>query len=304
MNDEANLYTDLNESILRSLFDSSPQGVVVVREGEIIYINNALRKSVGIQSREGIPENIDELRGILSSGFQEDAKDRYSSILSGHVSTHQGKFEFIKENGEKNYLDISSNAITVNGKKYIIAYSIDVTGDKIAKDALTRERKAYSIIAEAALSTESVENLCESILEGLVSTLGFDLGTIRLYDEGDESLHLKAIVGLDEGDTPKVVHRDDPDFLVARTARTLSPLFTSDIEKTGESHERMSRAKQLKVRSLIFWPIIGSEHNLLGVINIAAREPKSLGQGDRTVFATIAGMFSTILERRNAEREL
>ncbi|MFW9794752.1 MAG: ATP-binding protein [Candidatus Thorarchaeota archaeon] len=171
-------------------------------------------------------------------------------------------------------------------------------------DMMARERKAYSIITEAALSTDSIENLCETILNGLVSTLGFDIGTIRLYDEKEQLLHLKASVGIEEGATPEAVHKDDPNFLVARTARTLSPLFTSDIEQSPESQDRMTRAKKLKVRSLIFWPIIGSEQTLLGVINIAAKEPKPLGQEDRTLFATIAGMFSTILERRYAEQEL
>ena len=176
--------------------------------------------------------------------------------------------------------------------------------DKISRDALATERKVYSIIAEAALSTESVEKLCDRILTGLVSTLGFDLGTIRLYNEKDQMLHLKATVGIKKGESPESVHIDDPKFLVARTARTMSPLFTPDIEQAPESQERMSRAKELKVRSLIFWPIIGSEKNLLGVINIAAKDAKPLEQEDRIVFTTLAGMFSTILEKRYAEQEL
>lgn len=179
-----------------------------------------------------------------------------------------------------------------------------VDDEQISRDALTRERKAFSIITEAALSTESIENLCERILTGLVSTLGFDIGTIRLYNEKDEMLHLIASVGIKEGETPISIHKNDPNYLVARTARTMSPLFTSDILQSPESQDRMTRAKELNIRSLIFWPIIGSENNLLGVINIAAKNLKALNQEDRSVFATIAGMFSTILERRNAEQEL
>ncbi|MHA1943784.1 MAG: ATP-binding protein [Candidatus Thorarchaeota archaeon] len=176
--------------------------------------------------------------------------------------------------------------------------------DKISRDVLATERKMYSIIAEAALSTENIEKLCDRILTGLVSTLGFDLGTIRLFDETDQMLHLKATKGIEKGETPESVHIDDPKFLVARTARTMSPLFTKDIEQSPESQERMGRAKELKVRSLIFWPIISSEKTLLGVINIAARDTKPLRQEDRIAFTTIAGMFSTILERRSAEQEL
>jgi PAS domain S-box-containing protein len=111
-------------------------------------------------------------------------------------------------------------------------------------------------------------------------------------------------VGLDEEETSAAVQIDDPNFLVARTARTMSPLFTEDIDKSPESKDRMARARELGIHALIFWPIIGSEQNLLGVINIAAKERKPLAQEQRTVFTTIAGMFSTILERRETEEEL
>jgi PAS domain S-box-containing protein len=137
-----------------------------------------------------------------------------------------------------------------------------------------------------------------------LETLGFDLGTLRLYDENEMVLVLNASVGIEEGGTPQKVGIDDSEFLVARTGRTKSPLFTEDIDKSPEGKDRMARARELGIHALIFWPIIGSDENLLGVINIAAQEPKQLEQEQRTVFATIAGMFSTILERRRTEQEL
>ncbi|GAH31495.1 unnamed protein product, partial [marine sediment metagenome] len=75
-------------------------------------------------------------------------------------------------------------------------------------------------------------------------------------------------------------------------------------DKSPESKDRMTRARELGIHALIFWPIEGSEGNLLGVINIAAKDSKPLDEEQRTVFATIAGMFSTILERRRSEQEL
>ena len=295
---------ELDISLLKSLFDTSPQGVLVVHGAEIIYVNSTLCKSVGMDIEDCEGDRLKTLGSNLAPGFHDEVIEKYRNLASGKDEASRGRFEFSGKDGQTRYLDLVSNRVTIGEDNYILLYSVDATVDQESRETLNTERKAYSIIAEAALSTESVDHLCEKILSGLVSTLGFDLGTIRLYNERDQMLHLKASVGISEGGTPEAVHRDDSNFLVARTARTLSPLFTSDIEQSPESQDRMTRAKELKVRSLIFWPIIGSDENLLGVINIAAHEPKPLEQDDRTVFATIAGMFSTILERRNAEQEL
>jgi PAS domain S-box-containing protein len=295
---------ELNISLLKSLFDSSLQGVLVVHDGSIIYVNDALCKSIGMEVGECKDDRLKRLGSILTPGFAEEVVERYRKIASGETETLRERTEFIGKDGQKRFLDMISNKASIGNEEYIIVYSIDATVEQVSKEALATERKAYSIIAEVALSTEDIDELCDRILSGLVTTLGFDIGTIRLYDEEDQMLHLKASIGIAEDETPKAVHKDDPNFLVARTARTLSPLFTSDIEQSPESQDRMVHAKELKIRSLIFWPIIGSEQNLLGVINIAAHDPKQLGPDDKTVFDSIAGMFSTILERRYTEQEL
>ncbi|MFX1560393.1 MAG: ATP-binding protein, partial [Promethearchaeota archaeon] len=226
------------------------------------------------------------------------------ALSSGKVTSDKDRFHTKGPDGQKLVLEITASYLELDKKKYVLAYAVDVTSDELSKDTLAAERKAYSVVAEAALSTEEIPELCNQILGGLVETLGFDLGTIRLYNPTDDSLELISHCGIENGGTQEVVQLDDPNFLVARTGRTKSPLFTEDIDKSPESTDRMARARELGVHALIFWPILGSDDNLLGVINIAAKSPKPLEEEQRTVFATIAGMFSTILERRKTEQEL
>ena len=291
-------------SILKLLFDSSPHGVIISHDGKIVYANSAIGNAVGIKPEQAIGKEIREIAEILGPENRDVALASFSKFSSGEVETEKNRFWFTQDSGERQVLEITANLVEVNKKKYVIAYSVDVTMDELSKETLARERKVYSIIAEAALTTETIPELCHHVLSGLVDTLGFGLGTIRLLDEKERTLNLKASVGIKEGGTPEKVGIDDPDYLVARTARTMSPLFTEDIDKAPESKDRMARARELGIHALIFWPIIGSDQNLLGVINIAAQEPKALEEEQRTVFTTIAGMFSTILERRRTEQEL
>lgn len=304
LNDTRNTDDGIDCSILRLLFDSSPQGVLVIHEGKIVYTNSTLAGAVGFKPEQAVGMDVKQLAMILGPKDGEAAAERALALSSGKIESDKDRFSFINSEGQKQILEITASTIELNNKKYVLAYGVDVTSDVLSKEALTTERKAYSIIAEAALTTESIPDLCHHVLSGLVETLGFDLGTIRLYDEEESVLNLEASVGIKEGGTPQKVSLEDSEFLVARTARTMSPLFTEDIDKSPESKDRMARARELGIHALIFWPIIGSDQNLLGVINIAAQEPKPLEQDQRTVFATIAGMFSTILERRRTEQEL
>ena len=275
-----------------------------MHEGKVMYSNTALAGAIGFEPGQAVGMDIKELAMVLGPENNEAAVKRIRALSSGKVESDQDRFHTTDSEGQKLVLEITANSIELQGKRYVIAYSVDATSDVLSRQALTTERKAYSVVVEAALSTAEIPELCKQILDGLVETLGFDLGTIRLYDPKTDSLNLIASNGIKKGGTAEVVQLDDPDYLVARTARTLSPLFTEDIDKSPESKDRMVRARELGVHALIFWPIVGSEDNLLGVINIAAKSPKPLEEEQRTVFATIAGMFSTILERRRTDHEL
>ncbi len=291
-------------SILQTLFDSSPQAVLIVEDGKVVYTNSALAHAVGFKPQQVVGQEVTQIVSMIGMQDYDAVVSRFSAISAGRTKSDKERFHFKDAEGSRYVLEFSANVIEADKKRYVALYGIDVTGDELSKVTLATERRAYSVIAEAALSSDKLPQLCDRILRGLIETLGFDLGTIRLYNAEDDTLNLITSYGIEKGGTPEVVALNDPNFLVARTARTKSPLFTQDIEVTPESEDRMERARDLGVRTLIFWPILGSEENLLGVINIATREPIILEQEKRTVFATIAGMFSTILERRRTEEEL
>jgi PAS domain S-box-containing protein len=162
---------------------------------------------------------------------------------------------------------------------------------------------AFQLIAEAALEQTYTQATSHGIISGLVEILGFDLGTIRLYDEENQVLRLHAVVGIPAGARSEVP-LDDQEYLAAHVARTKKPIFESDIHDSSILESRRSVLEQMGIQAIIFWPIIGANEELLGVLNIAARTKKRLGDKDRSLFQTMAGMLSTILARHLAQDAL
>ncbi len=301
---EANEENGLDCEMLQAFFDAAPQGVLIIHEGEIVYINDAFCRTMGITPKLAVNQRIDMLADMLSPDAREKALERSRSIALGKQSFDKNRYRFTNQLGEIHVIEIAANSVEIDDKTYVIAYGDDVTSDEETRENAARERKAYGIIAEAALSTENIKHVCEKVLSGLVENLGYDLGTIRLVNQEDQALHLIAAVGLDEESVESSVAISNPNRLSARTARTKQPLFIQDFSKVSNDLERMAKPKQLGLNSLIFWPIIGSDDSILGIINVASHTTKSIGQIDRGFFATVAGMFSTILERRNTEEQL
>lgn len=301
---EATGESGLDCSMLQTFFDASPQGVVVLHEGVFVYINEALAKTMGVTPDLIVGNSIELLTRVLSPEDREYAMKRLGKVIGGDRISYKSRYPVTNRLGEKYVLEITANSIEIDDKTYVIAYADDVTTDEETRENVARERKAYGIIAEAALSTETTAQVCDKVLSGLIDNLGFDLGTIRLFNLDDQTLELISVVGLDEESVVPSVAINDPSVLSARTARTKQPLFIPDISEISKDLRRMHKPKKLELRSLIFWPIISADDSLLGVINVASRTTQPIIQADRVFFATLAGMASTILERRKTEEQL
>ncbi|MCJ7817216.1 MAG: PAS domain S-box protein, partial [Candidatus Thorarchaeota archaeon] len=294
----------LDSVLLKTFFDDSPLGVIIIHEGIIVYINEALCQSMEIPQEMVLNQNIALLTNTLKPELREIALERFHNVVNLEKEYDKERYDLTTSNGISRTLEITSNAVEISSKLYIIAYADDVTGDQEIRKNTARERKAFGIIAEAALSSASTPQVCEMVLTGLIESLDFDLGTVRLFNKEEDTLDLIASIGFAEVEPELSIEVSNPNFLAARTARTKQPLFIPDLSEIPENIERMFKAKKMGLQSLIFWPLVGTDDSLFGVINVASRSTKTLGQIDRGFFTTVASMFSTVLERRNTEERL
>ena len=105
---------------------------------------------------------------------------------------------------------------------------------KEKEEAIRRERKAFNILAAAAAYTVNTTDLCKRILTGLVETLGFDFGAIRLYNNQTNMLQPSISIGLNKKLQAKTSHSIDvknAECVAAFVGRTRRPVFTPDVRK-------------------------------------------------------------------------
>ncbi len=288
----------------RRTFDAVPDMILFVgRDGRVVRANRAAAQRVGgkwedvigrsccrvVHGREESPEEC-PLPDIFDGAEERRFKGVYAEGLGAY-------FDF-------NFAPVEGNGLAGAGA---VMVGRDVTDKLRAEQARERERKAFRIIAEAAVKARGVRAMCERVVAGLGEALGFELGTVRLYDEDAGTLVRAASCGMsrDEVDAYLPVQRlDDKRYIAAHVARERRPIFAPDVGEHGIAKTHKARIKKLGLASLIAWPIIGNGGALLGVMMLGSRTPKDIPVEDRVLFEAVGGMFGTVLERRRAEERL
>ncbi|MHA1121252.1 MAG: PAS domain S-box protein [Candidatus Heimdallarchaeota archaeon] len=191
----------------------------------------------------------------------------------------------------------------IPGSKQSIASLLDISQRKTAEKALIRDRKVLQIIAEAASQSLNVQDLCQSVLIGIVETIGFDSGSIRIYYENEKVLVPMADYGLDDKAKDFLKHVSIESTELPLTQFLGKSIFAPD---TSE-HEFLKNTDiitKFKYRSFISWPIYNANKKFLGSIQLGSRVKKDIPEADQLFFENITGIFSTAVERKLADEAL
>jgi PAS domain S-box-containing protein len=291
-----------SEERYRTLFEESADVIYITsRDGRIVDISPSAQSIFGLTRDELIGSDVEDL--------YVDPDDRvafqFAIEETGTVKDFETRF-VARGGGEVDCLLTSSVKRGFNGE--VVGYQgviRDITERKHTERTRERERAAFRVVAEAAIHASDITDLCQRALSGLLETLGFDFGSLRLFEEASQKLVPVAVHVLGQDDLERVlpVQIDDSENVAAYVGRTREPLFAPDVSVHSISRSHSKRLAEMRVGGIVTWPVEGTRGNLLGVLLLAATEPRELQEQDRQFFDTIAEMLSAVLERKRAQEE-
>lgn len=286
-------YQDLFENAVTGMYRSD------IQTGEFLEANEKMAELFGCST-------IEDLKKLKAADFyiDEDTRKLLVDKLLDNGFYEEEIVQIKKVDGTSTWVSESASIYPEEG--YIQGIIIDVMERKKAQDALIRDRKAFQIIAEAAVQATTTEELCQVVLDGLAETFTFDAGTIRLFNPEDEILYPIAIFGVttEEKEKLKVISLKEESHVGAHVARTKQAIFAPDIMDSNFLSSIPPQLQNFSVRANITWPIITAGDELLGILQLVNHTPKVIPEDNRTLFATIADMLASALEYRKAEDAL
>ncbi len=290
----------------RTHFDEHPDELrKCIHLVKLLNVNEATLELHGVESQQELVKGVDS---IISEGAIDVFKEELLALVDG--ATHfRGESEFQLASGE--FRDLLLDVTIPPGHEdtwdRLYVAMLDITERNRAKMMLHREREAYRLVADAAVHSENAADLCSRVLSGLIKTLDFDLGVMRLLVPEENKLQLIALEGINRDLVEQEIDLESvegSDMLIARTAKTKRPILVGDVEASDETQIQIKRIHELGIKSLIIWPILDATKNVLGVFSIAAKEKREFVDLDRTLFDTIADLLATVLERQKTEEQL
>jgi len=192
-------------------------------------------------------------------------------------------------------------------EKSVISVVRDITARVIVEETIKRERRAFKLIAEAAVYCKTIDDLCSQILSGLIETLGFDRGTVSLHNREESQLITIASLGMNDELLSNVIALNDEAsnrYITSMVALSKTPVFAPDVLEEKSLDAFNEWLMKLEIRSAIVWPLLDDRKELLGVLDIASKDKQEMEEESRVFFETVAEMFAQVLEKLRSQEAL
>lgn len=148
----------VSEKKLKSLFEYATDGIMILdRDGKILEVNQKVCEIYGFNRNEIVNTSI-ELHAVDKSF----SKERVDRLLKGESLLFET--QHFKKDNNKVSLEITANAIEVEGNVLIQAFVRDITDKKRLQEQLLQSQKMESIGSLAGGIAHNFNNLLTSIL--------------------------------------------------------------------------------------------------------------------------------------------
>ena len=128
-----------SEARFRSLAESTPAGIVIYRQGNILYLNPAAAEIFGYP-----PDSLDSFLGteileVIHPDMKDEVRDRFAAQMRGeHRGTRRYEFKGRKKDGSPIWIDIFVAQVDYDGRTADLGTFFDITERKRMQRELTR----------------------------------------------------------------------------------------------------------------------------------------------------------------------
>ncbi|GGG60850.1 sensor domain-containing protein [Paenibacillus radicis (ex Gao et al. 2016)] len=163
-----------SEERYRKLVELSPEGIMVHREGEVLYANLSAMN----YSKENNPEGV-SLYSFIPEKDHEMIRQRVQELKEGKVLPYMA-IEVTRRDGETIFIDTNSISITHDDQPAILTMFRDITQRSKVEAALKESEKRYRMLADNSLDLIQLVQL-----DGIVTYASPSHQTVLGYDPSE-----------------------------------------------------------------------------------------------------------------------
>ena len=159
-----------------------------------------------------------------------------------------------------------------------------------------RELLVLKHISETILGSLDLKVVLDRILEEAMASRSFDLGNVRLLNPNDDTLRVATFRGYRTPDHA-LAHRPLSKTVEGAKSRFGNRMFErACVEEDVQACKGLRTLKQEGIASMIKVPV-RAEHEVLGIIQLASRAPRTFKPTDVSLLETIGNQMGMAIQR-------
>jgi PAS domain S-box-containing protein len=285
-----------NETLLRRIFESVADGIVVVNAGgRIVRVNAQAETLFGYGREELLGQSVDLL-------LPERFRQRHAEFRAGYMGEPRFRpmgagLDLVgrRKDGSEFSAHIMLTPVETGQGTLIIAATRDVTERKQAEEALrvrTRQLEAIQAVTEEMARELDLNPLLELIHRRAAELVGARAGTVYLWDEAAQVLVPGTWHG--HGDWVRTVSWRLGEGVAGVVAQRREAMIVNDYRGSPYVHPLI--LDRSKVTAVLAVPLLYRDR-LLGVISLAYEDPRrSFTEEDRQLLTLFASPAAIAIE--------
>jgi PAS domain S-box-containing protein len=135
-----------SEDRYRSLVEESPDAIGIYQDGILVFINSTGMRQLGARTKRELLGR--ESKQIIHPDDRPAAMDRVRRRLAGETGLYPAEVRYVRLDGTTLYTEVSAEPITFHGKPAMQFIARDISGRKLADEALRRSESQFRLIWE------------------------------------------------------------------------------------------------------------------------------------------------------------
>ena len=294
-----------SEKRFRSLIENAHDAIYIITPKGFEYVNPAFEKLTGYSTGEIFSEGFNFWK-LIHPDDMELIKKREEARIKGEELPSRYEFRVITKDGKVRMVEASTVDISEKSKIRIMGMLRDVTERRRAEEEIKKLSDLHYVIGMSINRSETIEQLCKNLLEGIKKIVDIEYANIFLCDKRKKALKPIAHVGYPKELAKEIIKEyamEEKIWEAVRTCLEKKDRHIKNVQKYKPLSFNWNLYKKYDIKELYSIPLI-SKRKVEGVMQVASTPKNPLTEDKKRLLKNIAEQIAVGMAKIMAEEDL
>ncbi len=295
-----------SEEKFRNLVENAYDAIYIITPEGFEYVNPAFEKLTGYTSDELTRKEFN-FWSLIHPDDIELIREREKAREEGKKIPSRYEFRVITKDGKTRIVEVATVDISTKGKIRVMGILRDITERRKAEEEIQKLSQLHYVIGMNINRSESIEQLCKSLLKDVKEIINIEYANIFIYNENKKILTPVAYVGYPEEIARIMIKEyfvdDKQPWEAVKACLKGKERYIKNVQKYKALSSNKELYRKYDIRELYTIPLI-SRGKIQGIMQMASTPRTPLTEDKRRLLKNIAEEIAAGIAKIMVEEEL